>query len=247
MPRDKSLATPYDRDAKRRLREPGISRLDRIPIRESSEPLVSLVGLSPRLRLRAPIPWVRKSVAAMLVKAAESLPEGMFLTLGTGLRSLKMQSRSYRWFFRRLRRQHPTWPPGVLRREANRFLHPPDSVSPPGHCTGGAVDVVLTYRNGRQVDTFSSVIPKAIAWATFYPHLTPQARANRALLYNAMIAAGFTNCYDEWWHYSYGDTGWAARAGRRQASYGLPEKVPLELQRVIGRAEKKPPRRRLKL
>ena len=228
----------YERDSHLRLREPGISRLDKVPIEDNGEPLVPLYGLSPRLRLKAAIPWLRESAAGMLVEAAERLPSGLYMVLGTGLRSLKIQARSYRKFFRHLQREHPTWPPGILRREANRFLHPPDAIAPPGHCTGAAVDVALAYVNGRPVDTTSTLFPEARAWAAFYPHLTPKARANRALLYNVMLAVGFTNCYDEWWHYSYGDTAWAVRAGQPVALYGMPNYFPPELRATIAEAEK---------
>lgn len=233
----------YERDAKRRLREPAITTLDCVPIKECNEPFVPLKGISPRIRLQMPIPWVRHEVAEMLVAAAESLPEGLFLVVITGYRSLKMQARAYRRYFRHLRRQHPRWPLSVLRRETNRFLHPVHSKSPPGHCTGGSVDVALAYGNGRRLDTASSEIPDANTWATFYRHLTTAARANRALLYSTMLEAGFTNCYDEWWHYSYGDTAWAARLGKPHAIYGLPDELPAAMARAVARAEKKPPRR----
>ena len=38
-----------------------------------------------------------------------------------------------------------------------------------------------------------------------------------------MIEAGFSNCRDEWWHYSYGDAGWAVRTGAPTCMYGLIE------------------------
>jgi D-alanyl-D-alanine dipeptidase len=41
-----------------------------------------------------------------------------------------------------------------------------------------------------------------------------------------MAEAGFSNCYDEWWHWSYGDAGWAVRLGHPQAIYGLVIDVP---------------------
>ena len=34
------------------------------------------------------------------------------------------------------------------------------------------------------------------------------ARANRRMLYNVMIEAGFTNFPAEWWHFDYGDEKW---------------------------------------
>jgi D-alanyl-D-alanine dipeptidase len=50
------------------------------------------------------------------------------------------------------------------------------------------------------------------------PHLS-----HRLLLHDSMIAAGFSNCRDEWWHYSYGDAGWAVRSGMSECFYGLVE------------------------
>lgn len=40
------------------------------------------------------------------------------------------------------------------------------------------------------------------------------------MLHDAMVTVGFSNCRDEWWHYSYGDAGWAVRVGEAQCFYG---------------------------
>ena len=45
------------------------------------------------------------------------------------------------------------------------------------------------------------------------------------MLHDAMVSVGFSNCRDEWWHYSYGDAGWAVRVGEQHCFYG---KVDLE-------------------
>jgi D-alanyl-D-alanine dipeptidase len=103
--------------------------------------------------------------------------------------------------------------------------------------------VGIAHGNGKMLDMTSPERPKESTWQTFYPHLTVKARANRALLYSLMIQAGFTNCYEEWWHYSYGDTAWAARAGKAFAIYGIPTNFAPALLQSIARAEKKPPRR----
>jgi zinc D-Ala-D-Ala dipeptidase len=55
---------------------------------------------------------------------------------------------------------------------------------------------------------------------TFAPGLTDDQRANRALLHDAMVAAGFAPFYGEWWHFSYGDREWAAFYERPAALYG---------------------------
>jgi len=57
--------------------------------------------------------------------------------------------------------------------------------------------------------------------ATATTGLSPEAAYNRRLLYDAMSGAGFSNCRDEWWHWSYGDSAWAVRVGAEAAIYGL--------------------------
>ena len=41
------------------------------------------------------------------------------------------------------------------------------------------------------------------------------------ILVDAMLGVGFSNCRDEWWHYSYGDAGYAVRMAQKECCYGL--------------------------
>ena len=41
------------------------------------------------------------------------------------------------------------------------------------------------------------------------------------VMVEAMLGAGFSNCSDEYWHYSYGDSAWAVRVGETNCPYGL--------------------------
>ena len=57
--------------------------------------------------------------------------------------------------------------------------------------------------------------------------LSPTAQANRQLLIDTLAAIGLTNYIGEWWHWSYGDSGWALRVGAEFAIYDrLPEVTP---------------------
>ena len=49
--------------------------------------------------------------------------------------------------------------------------------------------------------------------------LSSKAQAGRDLLVRALEAAGLTNYAGEWWHWSYGDSGWALRVGAPAAVY----------------------------
>ncbi|HOS91677.1 MAG TPA: M15 family metallopeptidase [Armatimonadota bacterium] len=237
----------YEQDAQRGLREPGIGRLARVAIVENGDPMVRLDSerLGRRVFIQAKLPWVRVAVADMLTQALASLPEPLTLRISTAYRTLQMQRRGYERYMRQLAREHPEWPRAILVRQSNRFFHPVTSKAPPGHCTGGAVDVALVRsRTGTLLDHTSTTVSVPNSWPTFCPVLTDTARANRAVLYEAMRAAGFSNCFDEWWHWSYGDSGWAARLGHRHAVYGLVTEYPPEMEEEILRKRPSGIRRR---
>lgn len=214
-------------------REPGITRLCRVPTQECGEPLVDLRTECPGIVVIATPTFARASVAEMLNRAQSLLPERCRLRVAAALRTLEQQSRGYWRHFRRLEEQHPEWPRSILRREANKFWHPPDTSAVPGHCTGGAVDVTLIEASGEPADMTSADREGACTQATYSRHLTERARANREILMRVMTEVGFSNCYDEWWHWSYGDAGWAVRLGRPRAIYGLVIDVPALARRQI--------------
>ena len=194
--------------------------LNKIPIRDNGESLLDLrqhaefAILAPRC-----LPYVRESVAVMLRSAQIALGWKYRLIIGTALRTLDMQSRIYWRNYALLREEHPTWPASALRRTCNRSFAPPDAAAPPGHCTGGAVDVGLTDFMGRRLD-LAAPFQFWDGARTFRDDLLPEAAHLRARLIEAMYGAGFTNCRDEWWHWSYGDSAWAVRVGYAAACYG---------------------------
>ncbi len=142
-----------------------------------------------------------------------------------------MQREHYERYFNQLREQHPEWSYATLRRMTNRFFAPVDQKAPPGHCTGGAVDVQLLLPNGKPADVTSPFTGWQAA-PTWIEGLTPEAHRNRMILVEAMLGAGFSNCRDEFWHYSYGDAAWAVRAGAPYCIYGLID-LPPEWQKRV--------------
>ena len=54
------------------------------------------------------------------------------------------------------------------------------------------------------------------------------------LLVETMLEVGFSNCRDEWWHYSYGDAGWAVRLGYPSCIYGQVELSKEIYQKQLG-------------
>lgn len=198
-----------------------VRALDRIVERDNGEPLVFLADVAPSVKLLRPqvIAYLRHTVAEMLERACRSLPDGFGLGVIDAWRPLERQRRIYEWMTKCVQEVWPDMPAAAVRRKVNRFVAPWDRKAPPGHCTGGAVDVNLLGPDGEPVDVMSPY-ERFQAAPTYVYGLSPEAQRNRLLLVSTMETVGFSNCRDEWWHYSYGDAGWAVRTGRSECLYG---------------------------
>ncbi|MFN3962210.1 MAG: M15 family metallopeptidase [Fimbriimonadaceae bacterium] len=205
-----------------------VAALDRIRHMDVGEPLVSLLEHAPEIVIHrdSVIPYLRETVVRMLKDAQTRLPEGVRFGVTDAWRPLQRQVRIYERMTAWLKEAKPELPPHVVKRTVNRWVAPPNRKAPPGHCTGAAVDLVLLNAQGEVLDT-TSPFDRLRGAPTFSYGLTPEARANRMMLYEAMMAAGFSNCRDEWWHYSYGDAGWAVRMGLDTCIYDAID-LPME-------------------
>lgn len=224
-----------------------IAALNRIVERDNGEPLVDVRKVAPKVKIfrEATIPYVRESVARMIKLAAAELPRGHFLSLTEGWRPFERQRLIYEFMTKSLLEVKPDIDYRTLRRTINRWVAPVDQKAPPGHCTGAAVDVYLVDKDNEPFDV-TSPFTRFASGPTYVFGLTPEAQKNRMMLVETMLGVGFSNCRDEWWHYSYGDAGWAVRTGRKTCFYGLvdmPEAKYREQQRlwVIERKKRKNP------
>ena len=198
--------------------------INRIPIRDNGEELVDLRITNPELLTTEKcVPFVRENIAAMLRSATNVIPAGYKLlclhrhaqpghSIGDVLEQLRAPFKT----------TNPHWPTCTLRRQCNRFFAAPDTKAPPGHCTGGAVDLMLCDDTGAPLD-LSSPLEGWPAAPTAVRGLSEIAAANRRLLCSVMHYAEFSNCRDEYWHWSYGDSAWAVRVGAPTACYGFIE------------------------
>ncbi len=211
-----------------------LTRLRAVPIRENGEPLLDPRELSPRVHFaRKPpkfpemvcTPRVRRRVAEMLAQAAEALPEGLDLQIIEGFRPLAQQRFMYESLKTEFAERHPDWNRATLHRITNTMSAPPDDRCPPPHTTGGAVDLCILRMPGRALLDMTSPLPwDETSAPTRIKGLSPEAQANRDLLIRTLEATGLTNYAGEWWHWSYGDSGWALRLGKDHALYDrLPE------------------------
>lgn len=204
-----------------------VSELRKIKIVECGEPLVDFLKECPGLILAKPVfdytraTLVRESVAGMLNKVVAALAEGCRLGIVEGWRPRYIQRRMHLTQTMRFKKLHPDWSDLHIRRVVNRYTHPHDAKAPPPHASGGAVDVMLVDDNAERIDHSSPYEPfDPKCYPAFVQGLSPEAERNRAILREAMLSAGFTNYPSEYWHWSYGDQGWAYRGGHACTIYG---------------------------
>ncbi len=203
-----------------------IAALNRVRIQEYAlswaerEPLVDIRRHCPDVVINARVcPYLRRTVADMVNRAQASLEPGCKLRVGSAMRTLSAQKGGWDSYYQKLREQHPDWPLSALRRATNKYFAPYDVKAPPGHCTGGAIDVGLLDAEGNSLDMIAPTEGWQAAY-TWSDKIGPEAKANRMRMVEAMLGAGFSNCRDEYWHYSYGDSAWAARVGEPECPYG---------------------------
>ncbi|MEA5541732.1 M15 family metallopeptidase [Limnoraphis robusta Tam1] len=89
-----------------------------------------------------------------------------------------------------------------------------DPATPPPHSTGAAIDITLVNHIGKIVDMGSPI--DEISPRSYPNHFAESSHSveqkyhqNRQILAELMIAAGFQQHPNEWWHFSYGDQMWA--------------------------------------
>ncbi len=213
-----------------------VEELVKVAIEDNGEPLVDVFRVCPDLRWMAESPrWgfersglARETIALQLRKAQELLPSGLRLQIVGAFRPFDIQKAMYERAREELRKQHPDWDEELLTEYINVFSAPPILETPPPHTTGGAVDMSIIDEAGERLDMTS---PFEMGWdsaPTYIEGLSEGARQNRALLISILTEAGITNFPGEWWHWSWGEPGWALRVGKPVALYGaVPEdKIP---------------------
>ena len=199
-----------------------------IPIEESGEPLVDFTAEPYLLTLDRPrfqyrrATFGRQGLVERLKAAHDELRrDGYGLLILECWRPPFIQRRMFKAVEAQFREAMPGLSEEELRTTIERYSAPDDDDAPPPHTTGGAVDVWLADADGIACDLHSPYEFKdheSFAFAA--PALSPEARANRDRMATALEAQGLSNYASEYWHYSYGDQGWAYRGIHRAAVYG---------------------------
>lgn len=171
---------------------------------------------------------LRTGVAERLLKAVRMLPRGYGFKIFDAWRPFKVQQELYRRYRESVMADNPGSTPEEIDRMTDRYVSIPrrDQIKAPVHTTGGAVDLtVIRLEDGEELnmgtdfDCFGEEANTAYFEDGHGDRNQEELAANRRLLYNVMIEAGFTNLPSEWWHYDYGNAYWAYNTGH-SAKYG---------------------------
>lgn len=111
-----------------------------------------------------------------------------------GYRPPDLQRRYFEEYADDLRAANPAWPDEQVHQAASRYVSPPE-IAP--HSAGAAVGLTLVEADGNELDMGTRMNARLEesegACYTDAALISPQARANRALLADALSSAGWSS------------------------------------------------------
>lgn len=126
------------------------------------------------------------------------------------------------------KKKHPDMGMDEIHKTVSYFIAPEREST---HTTGGAVDALIydlkTDRvmdfgtnDGLNIDLNKKCYP-------YHPEISKEAKENRALLIGLFEAEDFVVDLKEYWHFDYGNAGWALEKRKDHALYGIIENEPV--------------------
>lgn len=164
--------------------------------------------------------YARKAVMKKLLKAEQTLPNGYRFKIYDAYRPIKVQQELWDTYKKKIIKQFPNLSEEEINKKTSVFVSEPsyDVEYPSLHNTGGAIDLTIVDKNGKELNMgtrFDDFTDKAYTSYFEENDMSEKIKNNRRLLYWTMIYAGFTNLPSEWWHYDYGDNAWANTTGNK--------------------------------
>ena len=198
------------------------------PVRENNEPLVSLLNTGFDLIFEPSVMkdyqyLVRRALVEKIGSISQKLAkQDKTLIIRSAWRSFEHQRILWNNKVRFLQGEHPEKTLEEIQHLVADFIAPEQKST---HATGGAVDALIYDKKNEQVLDFGTNKGYDIDLTKLcYPHhpeIADQARENRALLMGLFEKEGFICDLKEYWHFDYGNIGWAIERGRLYAVYGI--------------------------
>lgn len=166
---------------------------------------------------------VREPILEKIVRISERLrSEEKKLIIRSVWRSFEHQKLLWDGKVNSLSKEFPNKQPEEITEFVSYFIAPPTKSM---HSTGGAVDALIYDLKNDCVMDFGTndglIIELSDKCYPYHPHISPKAKENRKLLMNLFKEEDFVVDIKEYWHFNYGNAGWAVEKEKKHAFYGI--------------------------
>jgi predicted amino acid racemase/D-alanyl-D-alanine dipeptidase len=197
-------------------------------IREDNSPLVSLKESGFNLVFEPSIKkdykyMVREAVLEKIGRISKLLDkQAKMLIIRSVWRSFDHQRLLWEDKVESLQKEYPNKPLEEIGEFVSYFIAPPSKSM---HSTGGSVDALIYdlkndcvmdfgTNDGLKIDLSDKCYP-------YHPYIPLQAKTNRELLINLFENEDFVCDIKEYWHFDYGNAGWAVEKGKKNSIYDI--------------------------
>lgn len=204
--------------------------LKTIEIRDNNSPLISLKESDFNLIFEPSIQkdyqyLVREAVYEKIGRISKILvQQDKTLIIRSAWRSFDHQRRLWEEKVDYMQKEYPKLELEEIKENVSYFIAPPTKSL---HATGGAVDALIYdlkndcvmdfgTNDGLKIDLNDKCYP-------YHPFISSLAKRNRELLINLFEDEDFVVDLKEYWHFDYGNAGWAIKKGKSNSIYGIIE------------------------
>ena len=202
--------------------------LQNIEISEDHSPLISLKDSGFNLIYEPSVQenyqyLVREAVHEKIGRISKKLEkQDKLLIIRSVWRSIAHQRLLWEEKVDFMQKAHPDLELEEIKENVSYFIAPPTKSL---HATGGAVDALIfdvknNYvmdfgtNDGLNIDLNDKCYP-------YHPFISSRAKRNRELLINLFEEEDFVVDLKEYWHFDYGNSGWAIEKGKDHSIYGV--------------------------
>ena len=197
-------------------------------IRENNSPLISLKNASMDLAYEPSVMkdyayLVRKELIGKIGRISEQLnSQDKTLIIRSAWRSFKHQKLLWNNTVKLMTKKYPLKTLEEIKKITSYFIAPEKKST---HSTGGAIDALIYNKKTSSILDFGTnqglKIELSERCYPYYPDISKEARKNRELLIGLFEEEGFVCDMKEYWHFDYGNIGWAIEKEEKRAIYDI--------------------------
>ncbi|MFZ9046866.1 MAG: M15 family metallopeptidase [Cyclobacteriaceae bacterium] len=201
-------------------------------IKDNGSPLVSLKDCDLHLIYEPSIMkgyryLVREELVEKIARISECMrKKDKTLVIRSAWRSFRHQRVLWEQNFASIQKKYPSKKIEEINEIVSYYISPEYKST---HSTGGALDAMIYDQKNNRILDFGTnkgyEIELSKKCYPFHPEISQQAKENRKLLIEQFESEDFVCDMKEYWHFDYGNIGWAIEKGKDCAFFGTIEKV----------------------